>query len=64
MLATISDLEKIALPEYERRCVGEARKAGMTWAEIGAVLGTARQNTQRKFADVDEAGRTARRSQR
>jgi hypothetical protein len=64
MLATISDLVRIELPKYERRCVVEARKAGQTWTEIAAVIGSARQNTQRKFADVDAARGTDGRSRR
>lgn len=53
-LATIADLRTDLVP-YEEAVVTAARQGGQTWAEIGSVLGLARQNAQRKFSHLEEA---------
>lgn len=53
-----------AIREYEDACVLAARKRGATWTEIGDALDMARQNVQRRFAHLDDARGTDRRSER
>jgi DNA-directed RNA polymerase specialized sigma24 family protein len=47
-LAAVRD-ELAAVRTRYRRAVSAARKAGLTWAEIGRLLGTYRQQVHRQF---------------
>lgn len=51
-----------AIREYEDACVIAARKQGATWGEIGRALNMARQNVQRRFAHLEGARGSDRRT--
>lgn len=50
-LAAVADAKR-ALSRREDVAVREARHAGLSWAEIGTLLGVARQTMHRKYRKV------------
>ena len=50
-----------AAEEAEWACARDARASGVTWARIGALYGTSKQNVQQRFGRLPGDGRGDRR---